>query len=173
MPSTAKNIFAQLGTDCRSLCFGALAAGGSVKKGPALFERLDEKKVLAEMEAESAPKKPLPKAEPLLTECVDFDSFMKTDIRAAKILSCESVPKSQKLLKFTVDIGFETRQVVSGIAKFYRPEELIGKTVAFVANLKPIKLMGIESHGMILASGDENVRVVFLDDSAEAGDRIH
>ena len=91
----------------------------------------------------------------------------------AKILSAEPVPKAKKLLKLQVDLGYEKRQIVSGIAKFYKPEELVGKKVIIVANLKPAKLCGVDSFGMLLASGEENVKVVFVDDGAELGDRVH
>ena len=93
--------------------------------------------------------------------------------RVAEILSCEPVPKAKKLLKLQVDLGYEKRQVVSGIAKFYTPDELIGKKVVLVTNLKPAKLCGVDSYGMLLASGEEDVKVVFLDPSAKNGDRIH
>ena len=89
-----------------------------------------------------------------------------------KRLSCESVPKAKKLLKLQLDLGYEKRQVLSGIAKFYAPEDLIGKKVVVVANLKPATLCGMESQGMILASGEEQVRVVFLSDDTPLGERI-
>ena len=98
---------------------------------------------------------------------------MEEELRAAKILACEVVPKAKKLLKLQVDLGYERRQIVSGIAKFYSPEDLIGKKVIIVANLAPATLCGVESQGMLLASGEEEIRVVFLDDSVKLGDRIH
>ena len=101
-----------------------------------------------------------------------FDDFMKLELRCAQIISCEPVPKAKKLLKLQVDLGYEKRQVVSGIAKYYKPEELVGKKVALVANLKPAVLCGVESNGMILASGEEDVKVLFLDESTENGARI-
>ena len=82
-------------------------------------------------------------------------------------------PKKFELSAITVDLGYEKRQVVSGIAKFYKPEELVGKKVIIVANLKPAKLCGVDSYGMLLASGEEDVKVVFLDKSAKNGDRVH
>ena len=111
--------------------------------------------------------------EPLAEE-IGFDQFMAIDLRAAKILTCEPVKKSKKLLKMTVDLGFEERQVVSGIAAWYKPEDLIGKTVAFVANLKPAKLCGVESQGMILAAdgADDSAQVLFLPAGTEPGDKI-
>ena len=86
--------------------------------------------------------------------------------------ACEKVPKAKKLLKLQVDLGYEKRQVVSGIAKFYEPEELIGKKVVVVANLAPATLCGIESNGMLLASGEETVRVIFLDKDTPNGERV-
>ena len=94
------------------------------------------------------------------------------ELRTAKIIACEKVPKAKKLLKLQIDLGYEERQVVSGIAKFYEPEQLIGKKIIVVANLKPAVLCGIESNGMILASGEEEVRVVFLDPETPLGERV-
>lgn len=91
---------------------------------------------------------------------VSIDDFAKLDLRVAKVISCEKVKKSSKLLKLQLDIGIETRQVVSGIAKYYTPDELVGKKVIMIANLKPAKLMGIESQGMILAASNENQLVL-------------
>ena len=93
-------------------------------------------------------------------------------MRTAQIVNCEKVPKAKKLLKLTLDLGYETRTVASGIAKFYTPEDLIGKKIIVVANLKPAVLCGIESNGMILASGEETVRVVFLDSATPLGERV-
>ena len=104
---------------------------------------------------------------------IGIDAFAAVELRVAQILACEPIPKAKKLLKLQVDLGYEKRQVVSGIAKFYQPDELIGKKVCLVTNLKPCKLCGVDSYGMILASGDEDVKVVFLDPSAKNGDRIH
>lgn len=180
IPASCERIFAQLGT---SLCgydtierFGTRSAGESVNDPEVLFSRLDEEKVLAEIEAEraaraeaaKAPEKPAGKPE------ITIDSFDAVELRAAQIVECEGIPKAKKLLRLTVDLGFERRQVVSGIAKFYKPEELIGKKVVLVCNLKPAKLCGVESYGMILASGDgDDVRVIFLDDAVENGSEIH
>ena len=98
---------------------------------------------------------------------------MNVELRTAQIIECEKVPKAKKLLKLKIDLGYEERTVVSGIAKFYEPDQLIGKKIIVVANLKPATLCGIESNGMILASGEEDVKVVFLDPTAKNGDRIH
>ena len=97
---------------------------------------------------------------------------MNVELRTAQITACEKVPKAKKLLKLQLDLGYEQRQVVSGIAKFYTPDELIGKKIIVVANLKPAVLCGIESNGMILASGEEEVRVVFLDSETPLGQRV-
>jgi methionine--tRNA ligase beta chain len=103
---------------------------------------------------------------------IGIEDFMNVELRTAKILSAERVPKAKKLLKLQVDLGYEQRQVVSGIAKFYEPEALIGKKVILVTNLKPAVLCGIESNGMILASGEDTIRVVFLDPETPLGERI-
>ena len=97
---------------------------------------------------------------------------MNVELRTAKVVACENVPKAKKLLKLQLDLGYESRQVVSGIAKFYTPEQMIGKKVIVVANLKPATLCGIESQGMILASGEEQIRVVFLADDTPLGERV-
>ena len=86
-----------------------------------------------------------------LRPAITYEQFLTVDLRAAQVLACEPVPKSKKLLKLQLDLGFEKRQVVSGIAQFYTPDEMVGKRVVVVANLAPAKLMGVESHGMILA----------------------
>ena len=97
---------------------------------------------------------------------------MKTELRTAQVIACEPVKRAKKLLRLELDLGYEKRQVVSGIAKFYKPEELIGKKLIVVANLAPATLCGVESNGMILASGEENVRVVFLDPETPLGERV-
>ncbi|MBQ5355663.1 MAG: methionine--tRNA ligase subunit beta, partial [Clostridia bacterium] len=103
---------------------------------------------------------------------IGIDTFMSVELRTAQVLACEKVPKAKKLLKLTLDLGYEQRTVVSGIAKFYEPEDLVGKKIIVVANLKPAVLCGIESNGMILASGEEKVRVVFLDPETPLGERV-
>lgn len=175
MPDTAERMFEQLGiTDPAMKVWDALSWGAnkdySVKKGDALFPRIDVnaelEKLAAEAEAkaaEVAKEEPAIDVAPISDE-IAFDDFMKVDLRVAKVLSCEPVPKSKKLLKMEVDIGCEKRQVVSGIAKWYKPEDMIGKSVVFVANLAPAKLCGVESQGMILAADDgEDAKVLFVD----------
>jgi len=106
-------------------------------------------------------------------ELMGIEDFVKVDLRVGKIVSAERVPKSEKLVKLAVDIGTEIRQVVAGIGKSYSPEELIGKAVVLVANLKPAKLMGVESHGMLLAASSEaGLSVVTLDREIEPGSKV-
>ena len=177
IPSTCKEIFKQIGTDAteyESLEFGKLVSGQSVGESKILFTRIDEKKMLEEIEAERAAKAEAAKKieKPEGCAIITFDKFMDVELRTAQILECEKVPKAKKLLKLKVDLGYETRQIVSGIAKFYEPSDLIGKKVIVVANLAPAKLCGIDSEGMLLASGEETVRVVFLDKDTPNGERV-
>jgi len=179
IPTTAENIFNQLGTDKRSFEtvseFGGLEAGKPLGEAFTLFARIDEKKFLEEMEAKIAEaiEANKPVEEPEHEDEIGIDAFAAVELRVAEIIACEPIPKAKKLLKLQVDLGYEKRQVVSGIAKFYTPDDLIGKKVCLVTNLKPAKLCGVDSFGMILASGEEEVKVVFLDPSAKNGDRIH
>ena len=179
IPSTADAIFKQINTTVTDLStvstFGGLVAGQPLGEAFTLFARIDEKKFLEEMEAKikaaEEANKPIP--EPEHEAEIGIDAFAAVELRVAQILSAEPVPKAKKLLKLQVDLGYEKRQVVSGIAKFYTPDQLVGKKVCLVTNLKPVKLCGVDSYGMILASGEEDVKVVFLDPSAKNGDRIH
>jgi len=158
--------------------FGAIVAGSVVCDSKVLFARIDEAKMLSELEAEMEAKKAAAAAAAKAQEkpegCapIGIEDFMGVELRTAKVIACEKVPKAKKLLKLQLDLGYEKRQVVSGIAAFYTPEELIGKKIIVVANLKPAKLCGIESQGMILASGEEKVRVVFLSDDTPLGERV-
>ena len=179
IPESADKIFAQLGTDVRSfdsaLTFGALAAGGRVGEPEPLFSRIDEEAFMAEIEAEraaaSAPTDPVTDDTERLPQ-IEIDDFGKVELRCAKVLECEKIKKSKKLLRLRVDLGFEERQVVSGIAQFYRPEDMIGRRVILVSNLAPAKLCGVDSEGMILAGGDDRISVVFLPDDVPLGSRI-
>ena len=183
IPETSKNIFGQLGTDkCDVISiseFGGLESGKPLGEAFTLFKRIDEKKFLEEMEekriaAEKAQAEAMAAAvEPEHEAEIGIDAFAAVELRVAEILSCEPVPKAKKLLKLQVDLGYEKRQVVSGIAKFYTPDQLVGKKVCLVTNLKPAKLCGVDSYGMILASGEDDVKVVFLDPAAKNGERIH
>ena len=186
LPQTAEAILKLLGTESSALSFGGLAPGAVLGEASPLFARLDEEQTIAALTPEEAPvsasdagpdtradkKESVAAAETNKEPLIDIEVFMQCELRAARVLACEPVPKSKKLLKLEVDLGYEKRQVVSGIAKWYSPEQLIGKTVALVANLKPAKLCGVESQGMILAAGEENVRVLFLDDATAPGERI-
>ncbi len=176
MPTTCDSIFQQLATskkDYDSLsAFGALEAGKSLGEASMLFSRIDEKKMLEELAAEAAAKAPILQEKPEGMAQIGIDDFMSVELRSAQIVACEKVAKAKKLLKLELDLGYEKRQVVSGIAAFYTPEDLIGKKIIVVANLKPAKLCGIESNGMILASGEEQIRVVFLAEDTPLGERI-
>ena len=170
MPDTARKIYdhlclGELPSDFESVkTFGGLPVGGDVVKGEALFPRRDVKKELAELEklAESADKKEEKKD----GEYITIDDFSKVKLAAAKVLACEKVEGSDKLLKMTLDAGGETRVVVSGIARHYSPEYMVGKTVVIVKNLKPAKLKGITSEGMILCASDGK-DVVFVSPEKE------
>ena len=182
-PETSEEILNMLGAEKRTLDtiggeqFGGLNVDGEVLDSKVLFARVDEEKKLAELEekrkARFAPAPEEPKIEkPEGLALIGIEDFMAVELRVAKIVECERVPKAKKLLKLKVDLGYEERQVVSGIAKFYEPDALIGKKIVLVCNLKPATLCGIESNGMILASGEEQVRVVFLDPETPLGERI-
>ena len=184
LPTTAGEVLDMLNAQARDFetvgtadKFCGIVAGSEVADSKVLFARIDEHKKLEEIakeqEAEAAKNAPLPAVEkPEGCALIGIDAFMNVELRSAQILTCEKVPKAKKLLKLTVDLGYEQRQVVSGIAKWYEPDALIGKKIILVANLKPAVLCGIESNGMILASGEETVRVVFLAQDTPLGERI-
>ena len=184
LPATAEEVLSMLNAQARGFDtigaadkFCGTAAGSEVADSKVLFARVDEAKKLEEIakeqEAEAAKNAPAPAVEkPEGCALIGIDAFMNVELRSAQILTCERVPKAKKLLKLTVDLGYEQRQVVSGIAKWYEPDALIGKKIILVANLKPATLCGIESNGMILASGEETVRVVFLSEDTPLGERI-
>ena len=182
MPGTSEEIAKRLGSprmDWDSLnTFGVLPSDVATAAGPALFPRIDMDKELAELEALNKPAKPAIEIEPLTEEKVDFDTFCKSDFRAVKVKACQNVKKSDKLLQFTLDDGTGTdRQILSGIAKFYKPEELVGKTLVAIVNLPPRKMMGKESCGMLLSAvhteqGQEKLHLVMLDDAIPAGAKL-
>ncbi len=184
LPGTANEVLGMLNAQARGFNtigttdkFCGIEAGSEVADSKVLFARVDEAKKLEEIakeqEAEAAKNAPAPAIEkPEGCALIGIDAFMNVELRSAQILTCEKVPKAKKLLKLTVDLGYEQRQVVSGIAKWYEPDALIGKKIILVANLKPATLCGIESNGMILASGEETVRVVFLAEDTPLGERI-
>lgn len=171
MPETAEKIFEQINSDVKDYStlesFGGLKAGTRVGTPTPLFSRLDSEKLLADIAevAKKAQEAEKPKQEIEEKPQIAIDDFAKVELRVAKIKACEPVKKAKKLLKLTLDDGVGERTVASGIAQYYKPEELIGHNVILVANLKPAKLCGVESCGMILAadSGD-TVKVVFVDD---------
>ena len=185
IPETAAEILEKLGSDARGFDtigsedkFGAIVAGSEVLDSRVMFARIDEAKLLAELEAEMEAQRAAAEAANAVPEkpegcaLIGIEDFMGVELRTAKVIACERVPKAKKLLCLQLDLGYEKRQVVSGIAKFYAPEDMIGKKVIVVANLKPAKLCGIDSEGMILASGEEQVRVVFLSEDTPLGERI-
>lgn len=180
LPETAEQIFAQINctpSDYDSLkAFGGLKAGNKVGKETPLFTRLDAKKLLEEIEKETEKieketKTDAPKIEGLAQ--IGIEDFTKVELRVAQIKACEPIKKAKKLLKLTLDDGAGERTVASGIAKFYTAEQLVGKKVILVANLKPATLCGVESQGMILAADCQNgeVKVIFVDDM-EVGAKI-
>ena len=178
MPETSEKIFTQLNCTEKSYAslasFGALGAG-KVGTAVPLFARIDEKKMLATLQKEMEAAKP--KAEEKAPEgvaMIGIDDFARVELRVAQVKECEKVEKSDKLLKLQLDDGMGGRQVVSGIAAWYQPEDLIGKKVIVVANLKPAKLRGVESNGMILAAdcAKDDVKVIFVDDSIPQGSKI-
>ena len=188
MPESMEKLFAQIGVGAEARTWesadlwGELPETAAVVKGENLFPRLDLDKALAELEAaEAAAKKaeqPDVEVEPQLTETVDFDTFCKSDFRVVKVKACEAVKKSDKLLRFTLDDGTGTdRQILSGVHKFYEPEELVGKTLAAIVNLPPRKMMGLESNGMLLSAvrtekGEEKLNLIMLDDQIPAGSKL-
>ncbi len=183
MPETAEKIMQQMNCSVNSYdslsSFGALEAGTSVGEAKPLFGRIDAEKMFAEIEKrhiakEEAEKKEEKKEIAGLAK-IGIDDFAKVEIRVGKVLDCENVKRSNKLLKFTIDDGSkEPRTIVSGIAKWYKPEELKGKNIVFVANLKPVKLCGVESNGMILSAecSEDDVKVLTVDESIPAGSVI-
>ncbi len=182
MPDTSAEIARRLGgarMDWDSLNqFGVLSADVATVAGPALFPRIDMEKELAALEELSKPAKPAIEIEPYTEEKVDFDTFCKSDFRAVKVKACTNVKKSDKLLCFTLDDGTGTdRQILSGIAKFYKPEDLVGKTLVAITNLPPRKMMGRESNGMLLSAvhtekGEEKLNLIMLDDAIPAGAKL-
>ena len=147
-----------------------LSAGAELGQAELLFEKIDDSVIEAQVNKLLATKKANElknhKAAPI-RENVAFDDFMKLDIRVGKVLECQKVPKADKLLQFRIDDGLGGRTIVSGIAKHYQPEELVGKNVCFVANLEPRKLKGIESQGMILSAEDADGRLVVITPAAD------
>ena len=188
MPESCEKLFAQIGAPAETQTWDAAAEWGAlpetavVTKGENLFPRLDMDKALSELEtAEAEAKKaalPAVEVEPQLTEKVDFETFCKSDFRAVKVKACDAVKKSEKLLRFTLDDGTGVdRQILSGIHKWYEPEDLVGKTLIAIVNLPPRKMMGLESNGMLISAvhtehGEEKLHLLMLDDSIPAGAKL-
>ena len=182
MPDTAAEIAKRLGGATLSWetlnVFGTLDREAATLAGPALFPRIDMEKELAALEELNKPAVPPMEIEPYTQENVDFDTFCKNELRAVKVKACQNVKKSDKLLQFTLDDGTGTdRQILSGIAKFYKPEELVGKTLVAITNLPPRKMMGRESAGMLLSAvhkenGEEKLNLVMLSDAIPAGAKL-
>lgn len=170
IPDTAEAVAKQFGEslrDFKDLTIFGLTDDTKVTETPEiLFQRIDAKAVLAEIEKETVkPEKEEKKStahDHAKKAETTFEDFSKTDLRVAKVLACEKVPKSNKLLKFTLKVGDEQRTVVSGIANYYKPEDLIGKKIIMVANLKPVKLCGILSEGMIICAENDDNKVTLL-----------
>ena len=185
MPESAQKIFDMLNVpaeartwDAKCYCADGNATWNTVT-GAVLFPRIDMEKELAALEELSkAARKPVVEIEPYAEENVDFDTFCKSDLRAVKVKDCKNVKKSNKLLQFTLDDGTGTdRQILSGIAQFYKPEDLIGKTLVAITNLPPRKMMGRESCGMLLSAvhtlnGEEKLNLIMIDDAIPAGAKL-
>ena len=188
MPESMEKLFTQIGAEAAvqtwdsAKRWGALPERVTVTKGENLFPRIDMEKeleVLAAAEAE-AKKAALPavEVEPQLTEQVDFDTFCKSDFRVVKVKACEAVKKSDKLLRFTLDDGTGTdRQILSGVHRYYEPEELVGKTLVAIVNLPSRKMMGLDSCGMLISAvhteqGEEKLHLIMVDDAIPAGAKL-
>lgn len=184
MPTIPEKVWPQLGitgrTDIQnwqSLQWGSFPAGTAIERGEPIFPRIDfkELEIADTVTAEAKPAEEIAtetfEMEELLPE-ITIDDFAKIDLRVAKVLSCEKVPKADKLLQLSVQVGDEVRTIVSGIAKHYTPEEMVGKQVILVANLKPVKLRGIESRGMILAASAGGKLEVLTVDEIQPGGRV-
>ena len=191
MPDTAAEIRRQVGVTAEAatwqsaLSYGNLPADFKVKKGNALFPRLDLEKEKAHFELTAQEPKPAEAPEkaaaakavteaPVGIAQIGIEDFAKVELRVAQIIDCDKVEKSDKLLRLQLEIAGEHRQVVSGIAKWYTPEDLKGKKIIVVYNLKPAKLRGVESNGMILAAdaGPDDVKVIFVDDTIPTGSKV-
>ncbi len=184
MPTDMPKIWEQIGATAEDVTYenadkyGVLSQNVTVKKGDIIFPRIDVEKEIDELNAlimAAAPKEEDTEKANLvpISETISIDDFCKVDMRVAEVKECEKVPKAKKLLKLQLDDGFGTRQVVSGIAKWYEPEDLIGKKVIVVANLSPAKLCGVESQGMIVAADiGEDARVIFVDKDIPNGSKL-
>ena len=188
MPESMDRLFAQIGASEATRTWesagvwGGLPENAAVTKGENLFPRVDMDAALKELDeaAEAARRAALPalEIEPFADANVDFETFCKSDFRVVKVKDCQAVKKSEKLLRFTLDDGTGTdRQILSGIRKFYEPEQLIGKTLVAIVNLPPRKMMGLESCGMLISAvhterGEEKLHLLMVDDAIPAGAKL-
>ncbi len=181
MPKTMPKVWEQIGAKSEDVEyntlgeFGKLPANVTVQKGEVLFPRIDIEKEIDELNALLTPEKPIREDEDLdKAGIIGIEQFSQIKLRTGEIIACEKIPKAKKLLKLTVDDGRHGRQIVSGIAKWYTPEELVGKKIVFVANLSPAKLCGELSEGMILAAdcGNDDIKVLFMDKDIPNGSPI-
>jgi len=194
IPKAAEEITMQLGLSlnfsepllANGIRVGDLQPGTTIKKGASLFPRIESKpqgaKPVSDVPATPQPTSVMPASTPIASSPapqasapaqITIDEFQKIHLKTAKVLSAERVPKSEKLIKLQVSIGTEQRQIVAGIGKKYEPEALVDKTIVIVANLKPAKLMGIESQGMVLAAGDSEVRgLVTILEEVDPGTKV-
>ncbi|OBR91754.1 methionine--tRNA ligase [Clostridium sp. 001] len=180
LPETSTKMYKQLNTNVVSwdsiASFNGTKAGTKISKGELLFPRIDVDKKIEELNKLKEEKKAAQSSnEKSLKKQITIDDFDKIDLRVAKVLKCENIKGSNKLLKFQLQMGKEQRQVVSGIAKYYKPEQLVGKYVVFVANLKPVKLKGEISEGMILSAAsddDSKLSILSLSDEIPSGSTV-
>jgi len=174
LSKTPEKIWEQLGVSENldwedAKVFGLLKAGTKVQKGANLFPRIEKKE-----EEKKPAKEEKKKVEEVKNDYITIDDFDKVSLKVAKVVEAEKVEGSDKLLKLKVSLGTEERQIVAGISKYYAPDELVGRKLVIVANLKPVKLKGIESQGMVIAAGDGDVvKALFVDDAVEEGQDVH
>jgi methionyl-tRNA synthetase len=162
MPFVSEKILKSLKAEEKSLEFGLMKSKSKIEKLPPIFPRLEKDKIKIETK-EKTEEKPL----------IDYEDFAKLDLRVAKIIDAEKVPKSKKLIKLRISLGDEERTIVGGIALYYSPEDLVGKKIIIIKNLKPRKLMGITSQGMLLAaSNEEEFSLLSLDRDVKEGSKI-
>jgi methionyl-tRNA synthetase len=187
MPTVAREVLAAIGVPeapatLDALAWGGLPGGAELPKSEPLFPRIDKDEYLAsitpaagQQSADAAPDAAQAASNATQEESglISIDQFMETQLRVATVREAEAVPKSNKLLKLTVELGDEVRTVVAGIAQQYEPEKLVGRQVVIVANLQPAKLMGVESQGMVLAATvDGAPRLLHPDGEVPSGSRV-
>lgn len=181
MEELRKALHLEKSSNWKTVAKESISAGSALEEPTILFSKIEDEPILKQLDLlqskiqrhfdeslemeEEKPFKPL-------SESIEFDDFIKLDLRVAEVVQAEKMKKSNKMLKLSLDMGFEHRTVLSGIAKFYSPEELIGKKVVLVANLKPRKMMGVESQGMVLMAEDREEQLFFVSSDAENGSPI-